>query len=137
MITIFLMGLVLSILSSMIDQESFKCGNKNLSNANKGILVLAVLSMAIPIMFLLCNWRCNCTIQSMSLAYFSIFFLLLGSTLVGLGATISMNAGNCNKVVGPSTGIWVIGTIFMIMALIQLGITVSKHKRVQDMLKRK
>lgn len=136
LLAILVLGVILYMLSSKI--EDSKCVNDAVRSANKGLVVISVLFVAMPIAALGFHMRCEKVkeykgkLDEMNM--YAIFFLLMGAVLVSLGATIHTNAKACNDVVGSSsaksgaTSVIVIGVLSILMSGGYLGYSYTSKK---------
>ncbi len=131
---IFVVGIILAVLTSMIDKAASKCNNDAVRNSNKGVLVLSVLFMIVPIAYAVCRYTCNCGKHpEMVISTYAVFFWFLSIVLISLGAVIQDNAkkSGCSKAIGPAMGIWIMGSAILILTTIILSVEIGRRMGIK------
>ena len=125
MVLMMVIGILLLILTKRVNDEIKPgCISEKLRNANRGVLVVGVLLIAIGASNLICEWRCDCSSSSLEsdklILIYSTVVSLLGIVLISLGAVISSESKDlCNAPSGNS--IWQLGIIATIIPLAYIG----------------
>ncbi len=100
MISIFIIGLFLLVVTSLVDSDLDNCvleTGKDIRRANKGLLVISVIFISVSLSFLyqkanscVCPKIANISLFTTEDAYITLF-LVLGIVITGLGSTIRAN----------------------------------------------
>ena len=129
-IFIEIVGWILLITNFTIDNAYDKddCKNKTIRNCNKGVLMIAVTFILVPLMYWLVLAKCDCAGLRLDIGIelYAVFIGILGIVLIVLGALITERSSNtgCSKTDTGGTVIWVMGMLMLIAALAYGGFAV-------------
>lgn len=119
LLAIFVLGVILYVLNTKI--ENSKCVDGGVMSSNKGLLVISVLFIVLPLASIGCEMRCERMKPRMSpsCCVYAMFFLLLGIVLISLGSVIIGKVKQCNadvhgQVKSSATNIVVIGVVAVV-----------------------
>lgn len=128
LLAILLLGVILYMLSTKIENSA--CADAAVRSANKGLVVISVLFVALPIAFIGCQMGCE-KMKPMNgklkpCCMYAIFFLLLGVVLISLGSTIMGRVKQCNgdassTIKSSSSMVIVMGVVSVVFSAGYLG----------------
>jgi hypothetical protein len=110
--------------------ENSKCTDDAVRSSNKGLVVISVLFIALPIAVIGCKMRCEKMRQSTGIysqcCIYAMFFLVLGIVLISLGSVIMGKSGQCNAnsvdaVKASSRNVILIGVVVVVASSGYLG----------------
>lgn len=124
MITLFIIGIILTIVSWNIDSnlENKVCKSKTLKTLNKIVLCIGIIFIVSSIWFYLCSRKCKNSIHGLHYILYIYAMLILGFVLIILGAIITSESNKyieCNNKKDPPV-IWILGTVITITSLVSI-----------------
>lgn len=117
MAVLFVIGIILTYVSWDIDSkiQDLDCKSRSLKTSNKIVLCIGIILITSTLSFYSCSKSCANTLVGYRHTYYIAIMLLLGLTLIVLGAIISSESSkeNCENTASPSI-IWVLGVVILI-----------------------
>lgn len=132
----FIIGIIVLIISLGIDRQitENKCVDKDLRNANIGIMLTSTILTCLSASYIGCFMKCtDCFAKTPSptgeetsvtgnAVFFNILSIILGIILIVFGSIIASKSKTCLKVKSHSTYIWGLGIFVCVVSLSILGI---------------
>jgi putative Mn2+ efflux pump MntP len=120
MILIFVLGLVLVRSSGKISKKiKNTCSSDDLRSANRGILVVGVISIVSSLAYMACLSQCECKdVGDFSTIVYMGFTFLLSIVLISLGSIVDKQSkkSGCEDTKGTSGTIILIGVIMLLLS---------------------
>lgn len=138
----FIIGIIILLVSLKIDNliTVNSCTDKDLRNANVGIMLTSTILTCLSASYIGCFVRCkDCfaknpkeTSENKSVTgspiFFNILSIVLGIVLIVFGSIIHGKSKNCKDVGTNSNYIWGLGLAITLSSFIILGISIFKDK---------
>jgi NADH:ubiquinone oxidoreductase subunit 5 (subunit L)/multisubunit Na+/H+ antiporter MnhA subunit len=142
----FIVGIIILLVSLKIDNliTNNSCTDKDLRNANIGIMLTSTILTCLSASYIGCFIRCkDCfsknskkTTETNSVTASPIFFnvlsIILGIILIIFGSIINSKGKSCKDVSSNSNYIWGLGLTITSVSLVLLGINMFKKIKNSD-----
>jgi hypothetical protein len=120
MVLIFILGIVLVVTSGKILKRiKNTCASDDLRSANRGILVIGVISIVSSLAYMACHSQCECKdVGAFSTIGYMGFTFLLSIVLISLGSIVDKQSKNigCEGAKGASSMVILIGVIMLLLS---------------------